>query len=115
MEPRDFNFRRWFVTVFFIVLAAAAYVIGYRVTEIDPVKLFTSLPKSQKILSALIRPDLFTREAEDTTIDIVFPVPCDWRMFRLRRRILGLLWMCHVPVPRTRLPFMEQVCQPTQM
>ena len=77
MDPRDFNFRRWFVTIFFIVLAVATYVIGYRVTEINPVKLFTSLPKSQKILSQLIRPDLFTREAEDTTLDIIFPVPCN--------------------------------------
>jgi phosphonate transport system permease protein len=76
MKPRDFRIRRWFVTGFMILLAIVAYVIGYRVTEINPVKLFTSLSKSQKILTALIHPDLFTRETTDTTLDFVFPVPC---------------------------------------
>jgi phosphonate transport system permease protein len=76
MDSNNFNFRRWFITIFLSVLAIAAYVVGYRVTEINPVKLFTSLPKSQKILSDLIHPDLFTRETESTTLDIVFPVPC---------------------------------------
>jgi phosphonate transport system permease protein len=76
MDLNNFSFRRWFVTGFFIILAIAAYIVGYQVTEIDPVKLFTSLPKSQKILSDLIHPDLFTREVETTTFDIVFPVPC---------------------------------------
>lgn len=68
--------RRWFVTIFFTLLAIVAYVIGYRVTEIDPVKLITSLPKSQRILSDLIHPDLFTRETINAQLDIVFPVPC---------------------------------------
>lgn len=77
MDFRNFNIRRWFVTGFFIILAIVAYSVGYRVTEINLGKLFTSLPKSQKILSALIHPDLVTHETEDTTLDIVFPVPCD--------------------------------------
>ncbi len=76
MQPREFSTRRWFVTAFLVILAIAAYVVGYRVTEINPTKLLTSLPKSQKILTALIHPDLFTRETVDTTIDVVFPVPC---------------------------------------
>ena len=76
MNPRNFNFRRWSVTGFLILLAIVAYIVGYRVTEINLVKLFTSLPKSQKILSALIHPDLFTHETTSTTLDIVFPVPC---------------------------------------
>ena len=76
MNARNFRLRRWFVTGFLTLLAIVAYVVGYRVTEIDPVKLFTSLPKSQKILSDLIHPDLFTRQTKDTTLDVVFPVPC---------------------------------------
>jgi len=76
MNPRAYRIRRWFVTGFLILLAIAAYVIGYRVTEINPTKLLTSLSKSQKILSALIHPDLFTRNATTTTLDVVFPVPC---------------------------------------
>jgi phosphonate transport system permease protein len=76
MGPRNLKTRRWFITVFLGVLAIAAYVTGYRVTEIDPVKLITSLPKSKGILSDLIHPELLTRETEETTFDIVFPVPC---------------------------------------
>ena len=76
MDPNNFSFRRWFVTGFLIILAIAAYVVGYRVTEINPVKLFTSLQKSQKILSDLIHPELFTHKTQETTFDVVFPVPC---------------------------------------
>ncbi len=76
MDFHNFGFRRWFVTIFFTLLAIAAYVVGYRVTEINPVKLFTSLPKSQKILSDLIHPELLTHKTQETTFDIVFPVPC---------------------------------------
>lgn len=76
MDSRDFRPRRWFVTGFFILLAIAAYVVGYRETEINPVKLLTSLHKSQKILNDLIHPDLFTHATKDTTLDVVFPVPC---------------------------------------
>ena len=76
MNPRDLNLRRRYVTGFLIVLAIVAYVIGYQVTEIDPVKLFSSLSKSQKILTALFHPDLATRETTKTTLDVVYPVPC---------------------------------------
>jgi phosphonate transport system permease protein len=76
MSSRALTVRRWFLTGFFLLLAAAAYVVGYRVTEIDPVKLLTSLPKSRKILTALIHPDVVTRKTTDATIDVVLPVPC---------------------------------------
>lgn len=76
MDSRNFRLRRGFITGFLTLLAIAAYVVGYQVTEINPVKLFTSLGKSQKILSDLIHPDLFTRAMQETTLDIVFPVPC---------------------------------------
>lgn len=76
MRPQDFNLRRWLVTGIFLVFAIAAYVIGYRVTQIDPIKLITSLPKSQKIISDIIHPDVLTRNTQDTTLDLVFPVPC---------------------------------------
>jgi phosphonate transport system permease protein len=76
MKPQEFNLRRSLITGFFVILAIAAYVIGFRVTQIDPIKLITSLPKSQKILSDLIHPDLFTHNTQDTTLDLVFPIPC---------------------------------------
>jgi phosphonate transport system permease protein len=76
MKPQEFNLRRSLITGFFVILAIAAYVIGFRVTQIDPIKLITSLPKSQKILSDLIHPVLFTHNTQDTTLDLVFPIPC---------------------------------------
>jgi phosphonate transport system permease protein len=77
MKPKEFNLRRSLITGFFVILAIAAYVIGFQVTQINPIKLITSLPKSQKILSDLIHPDLFTHNTQDATLDLVFPVPCD--------------------------------------
>lgn len=76
MTPQDFSLRRWIVTVLFTILAVAAYVVGYRVTQIDPIKLLTSLPKSRGILSDLIHPDVSTHLTVISTLDLVFPVPC---------------------------------------
>lgn len=76
MKPREPNLRRRFVTGLLLVLVAAVYVAGWRETEIDPGKLFTSLPKSQRILSDLIHPDLVSRASRKANLDIVFPVPC---------------------------------------
>lgn len=76
MTPQGFQGRRRLVTGLFLVLAIAAYVVGYRVTQIDLVKLVTSLPKGEVIAGQLIRPDLFTRRTVNTTLDLVFPVPC---------------------------------------
>lgn len=76
MKPKDFNLRRSVITGTTLLIAIAAYVIGYRVTQIDPIKLFTSLPKSKQILGDLINPDLVARATTDTTLDLVFPVPC---------------------------------------
>jgi phosphonate transport system permease protein len=76
MNSRGLMARRWFVTGFFLLLGAAAYIVGYRVTDIDPVKLVTSLPKGQKILTQLIHPDVLTRRTIDSTLDVVLPVPC---------------------------------------
>jgi phosphonate transport system permease protein len=76
MDIRSLNLRRWTITILLILLAGAAYVIGYRVTEIDPIRLITSLPKGQKLLSDLIHPDVTTRQTEVSTLDLAFPVPC---------------------------------------
>jgi phosphonate transport system permease protein len=76
MNPQSLSPRRYVITLISILLAIVVYVIGYRVTQIDLVKLFTSLPKSRQILGDLINPDLVTHETQDTTLDLVFPVPC---------------------------------------
>ncbi len=76
MTPKDFNLRRTVITGLAILIAIAAYVIGARVTQINLVKLFTSLPNSKQILSDLVHPDVTTRNTQSTMVDLVFPVPC---------------------------------------
>jgi phosphonate transport system permease protein len=76
MIPKDSNRRRTILTIFLILLAIAAYVYGYGVTQINPVKLITSLPKGKEIIGDLINPDIVTRATEQTTLDMAFPVPC---------------------------------------
>ena len=76
MISRSLAVRRWVVTGLLIAMAIVAYVIGYRVTQIDPIKLITSLPKSRQIIGEFLRPDLFTRKTIATTLDLAFPVPC---------------------------------------
>ncbi|HSB65491.1 MAG TPA: phosphonate ABC transporter, permease protein PhnE [Anaerolineales bacterium] len=76
MTPNNLNLRRSAITSLTILIAAVAYVIGVQVTEINLGKLFTSLPKSKQILGDLIHPDVTTRNTQDTTLEVVFPVPC---------------------------------------
>ncbi len=76
VNHRSISPRRSVVTILALLIAIAAYVVGARVTQINLVKLFTSLPKSKQILSDLVHPDLTTRATTDTTLDLVFPVPC---------------------------------------
>ena len=76
MASRDPGIRRWFVTGFLVMLAGAAYVAGYRETEIDPGKFIRSLPKSRTILGDLVHPDLVTHRTQTATFEIAFPVPC---------------------------------------
>ncbi len=76
MTPKEFSLRRSVITGITILIAIAAYIIGVQVTQINLVKLFTSLPKSQQILSDLVHPDVTTRNLQEATYDVVFPVPC---------------------------------------
>ncbi|MDE3217300.1 MAG: hypothetical protein KGO03_12900, partial [Gemmatimonadota bacterium] len=76
MDAKPAARRRRFLPGFLLLLAAAVYVAGWRQTEIDPVKLVTSLPKSRGILSDLIHPDVVTRPKRTATTAVVFPVPC---------------------------------------
>ncbi len=76
MNAAPHRARRRFTTGFLVLLAAAVYVVGWRETEIDPVKLVTSLPKSRGILSDLVHPDVLTRATRTAATGVVFPVPC---------------------------------------
>jgi phosphonate transport system permease protein len=76
MNPKVFSLRRTAITGISLLLVIVAYVIGFRVTQIDPIKLITSLPKSKQILSDLIHPDVTNHKTQNTTLDLIFPVPC---------------------------------------
>jgi phosphonate transport system permease protein len=59
-----------------IGLVVVAVGWSYRVTEIDFVRLFSSLPKARVIVTDFLTPDIVTRESQTTTIEISFPIPC---------------------------------------
>ena len=58
------------------VLILAAFVVSWRVTEIDFFKLVNNLPNGREILLAFMTPDVFTREKTTKTIETAFPIPC---------------------------------------
>jgi phosphonate transport system permease protein len=58
------------------ILIVAAFVISWRVTEIDFPKLVKNFPNGKDILLAFMTPDVFTREKVTKTIETAFPIPC---------------------------------------
>jgi phosphonate transport system permease protein len=58
------------------LLIVAAFVVSWRVTEIDFPKLVKNLPSGKDILLAFMTPDVFTREKATRTIETAFPIPC---------------------------------------
>ncbi|MCW1971105.1 MAG: phosphonate ABC transporter, permease protein PhnE [Anaerolineae bacterium] len=58
------------------VLAVLAYAYAIRVTEPDPVRLFTSLPKAADVVGQLLSPDILIRSSTSYTLSMAFPVPC---------------------------------------
>lgn len=53
-------------------------MIGYsaKVTKVDFVRLIKDAPKAKTLISAILSPDLVTRDLQTTTIEIAFPIPC---------------------------------------
>jgi phosphonate transport system permease protein len=68
--------KRMLISAFIGLLVVAVYVISIRVTQIDFPRLVRDTPKGQQILKDLLRPDLFTRQKQVTTIELAFPIPC---------------------------------------
>jgi phosphonate transport system permease protein len=58
------------------ILIVAAFVVSWRVTEIDFVKLVKNLPNGKEIVLAFLTPDFITRERTTKTIETAFPIPC---------------------------------------
>jgi phosphonate transport system permease protein len=68
--------RRWLRNTFWLVLFGAAFVVAYRGSEINFVRLFTSLPKGGPLLRAFLTPDLVARDIQPVTLQLALPVPC---------------------------------------
>jgi phosphonate transport system permease protein len=68
----------WRIALTTLLIAAGVVIIGYsaRVTQIDFVRLFRDAPKAKALVSAILTPDLTTRDLQTTTIQIAFPIPC---------------------------------------
>jgi phosphonate transport system permease protein len=59
-----------------LIVLIIVYAVSIQATQIDFPRLIRDLPKGQKIVSDFLSPDLFSREAELRTIELVFPIPC---------------------------------------
>lgn len=75
-RPTAVLVRRWLRNLVLLVVITAAYVIAFRGSEIDFVRLFTSFPKGGPLLQAFLTPDLFNREIAPVTLQLALPVPC---------------------------------------
>jgi phosphonate transport system permease protein len=59
------------------ILIVAAFVVSWRVTEIDFFKLVKNLPNGKEIVMAFLTPDFITQEKVTKTIETAFPIPCE--------------------------------------
>jgi phosphonate transport system permease protein len=68
----------WRVVLTTFLIAAAVVAIGYsaKVTKIDFVRLIKDAPKAKALITAILTPDLVTRDLQTTTIEMAFPIPC---------------------------------------
>ncbi len=64
---------RW---LFFGIIVIFAYNYAIKVTDPDPVRLFTSLPKAADVVGQLLTPDVFLRSSTTYTLSTAFPIPC---------------------------------------
>jgi phosphonate transport system permease protein len=58
------------------ILIVAAFVVSWRVTEVDFGKLVRNLPNGKEIIVAFLTPDFFTRDKTTKKIETPFPIPC---------------------------------------
>ena len=58
------------------ILIVAAFVVSWRVSEVDFVKLAQNLSNGKDIVLAFLTPDVFTHEKTTKTIETPFPIPC---------------------------------------
>jgi phosphonate transport system permease protein len=58
----------------FIIIAVAALAYGWRVTQVDFVSLVVNLPKSQRIFTGLLQPDVMERVTEPGSVQVPLQV-----------------------------------------
>ena len=69
--------RRLTLTTLGIAVLVVLYVVSYRATKMDFVRLVKDASKAHDFISAFLHPDLFTRDTTTVTISIAFPIPCE--------------------------------------
>jgi phosphonate transport system permease protein len=69
--------KRLTLTTLGLVVLVVLYVISYRVTNMDFVRLVRDASKAREFVSAFLHPDLFTRDTTTITINTSFAIPCD--------------------------------------
>ena len=69
--------RRLTLTTLGIAVLVVLYVVSYRATKMDFVRLVKDASKAHDFVSAFLHPDLFTRDTTTVTISIAFPIPCE--------------------------------------
>lgn len=65
------------LTTLGIAVMVVLYVVSYRVTKMDFVRLVRDASKARDFVSAFLHPDLLTRDTQTVTISTPFAIPCD--------------------------------------
>jgi len=68
--------KRLTFTTLGIAILFVLYVVSYRATKMDFVRLVRDASKARDFVSAFLHPDLFTRDTRTVTISTSFAIPC---------------------------------------
>jgi phosphonate transport system permease protein len=68
--------KRLTLTTLGIAVLAVLYVVSYRVTKMDFVRLVRDASKAREFVSAFLHPDMITRDTTTVTISTPFAIPC---------------------------------------
>jgi len=60
--------------LFWVLVAVVALTYGWRVTQVDFVNLVVNLPRAERIVSGLLRPDILAQATEQTTVTTPLPI-----------------------------------------
>lgn len=69
--------KRLTLTTLGIAILAGLYIVSYRTTQMDFVRLVRDAHKAHDFVSAFLHPDMFMRDTKTVTIRTAFPIPCN--------------------------------------